>query len=33
MKFENANARIFIPDNDKEEIALAKTTHLTISAH
>lgn len=33
MKFENANARIFIPDNDKEENALAKTTHLAISAH
>ena len=33
MKFENANARIFIPDNDKEEHALAKTTHLAVSAH
>lgn len=33
MKFVNENATIFVPDGEKEEKALERTTHLAISAH
>lgn len=33
MKLNNANAVLFIPDNENEEKALSRTTDLCISAH
>lgn len=33
MKFQNSSGSIFIPDNCEERAALARTTHLAISAH
>ena len=33
MKFHNPNADLFVPDGTAPEAALARTTHLCISAH
>jgi LmbE family N-acetylglucosaminyl deacetylase len=33
MKFHNPNADLFVPDGSAPEAALARTTHLCISAH
>jgi LmbE family N-acetylglucosaminyl deacetylase len=33
MKFKNAKASLFIPDGLPDEAALARTTHMAISAH
>ena len=33
MKFHNANADLFVPDDVAPDAALARTTHLCISAH
>lgn len=33
MRFHNASADLFVPDNAEPEAALARTTHLCISAH
>ncbi len=33
MEFTNKNASLFIPDGEKEDLALSRTTTLAISAH
>ena len=33
MRFRNANADLFVPDGEAPQAALARTTHLCISAH
>lgn len=33
MELTNKNAVLFIPDGEREEVALSRTTHMAISAH
>ena len=33
MRFHKADADLFVPDGMDEEAALARTTHLCVSAH
>ena len=33
MKFNNSSAEVFVPDGSQFDEALARTTHLAVSAH